>query len=95
GGLGADTFAFRAADLDGSEDRIVDFGWSADNQDRIDLSDLDLLASVSSAEDWAASALIFTNDGSATLDLGKGVLIVDAADADPDFQDALFAAISF
>ncbi|MEM6664260.1 MAG: calcium-binding protein [Pseudomonadota bacterium] len=95
GGLGADTFAFRAADLDGSEDRIVDFGWSLDNLDRIDLSDLDLLASVSSAEDWAASALIFTSDGSATLDLGNGVLIVDAADADPDFQDALFAAISF
>ncbi|MEM9550569.1 MAG: calcium-binding protein [Pseudomonadota bacterium] len=68
GGENADRFVFRAEDLDGSSDVITDF--SAEDGDRIDLRQLQVLEDGETAADWLAAHAALTATGGVDVDLG-------------------------
>ena len=59
--------SYSAEDLDGSTDRITDFRRDGDENDRIDLTQLDVLGGT--IEEWLAANALNLN-GSVTVDLG-------------------------
>ncbi len=76
GGGGYDYFIFREGDLDGSTDTIEDFTWKSTERDRIDLTDLDLLATWGTAGAWAAANVAWDGTaGAVVIDLGGGSTI--------------------
>ncbi len=96
GGSGSDTFAFRLADMDGSTDQIADLVRHDGESDRIDLSDLDLLAVGQTVEDWTSENLSKREDGAFVLNLGDGALVVSSFEhADDDLKDAILDALVF
>ncbi|MCH2077506.1 MAG: type I secretion protein [Rhodobacteraceae bacterium] len=77
GGLGSDRFVFRSEDLDGSTDRITDFRRDGNENDRIDLTQLDVLGDAT-VEEWLAANVTLNSNGSVTVDLGGAALLFDS-----------------
>ncbi len=78
GGADSDRFVFRSNDLDGSTDRITDFARGDSENDRIDVSRLNLLDQGLTAEEWIAQSVSQTKDGGVHVDLGGCQLMFDA-----------------
>ncbi|WP_166417170.1 DUF6923 family protein [Cochlodiniinecator piscidefendens] len=77
GGDDSDTFVFRSGDLDGSTDQITDFTRGGGQSDRIDLRGLDLLDGGLSQSEWIAENITNNNDGTFTIDIGNGAIILN------------------
>lgn len=85
GGADADTFMFRANDLDGSTDRITDFNWT---EDILHLKGLNL--GVTDAMAWLEENASVAN-GTAIIDLGGATLLLENLQGN---EDDVFAGLS-
>jgi serralysin len=96
GGTGNDRFIYRADDLDGKRDTILDFRFDEHEQDTLDFRGLKLLDSGIDETTWRNNAVSRTDEKTVEVDLGQCTIeLIDQFGAGDEFLNQVMDAVLF